>query len=66
MSADFVELCAHSCFSFGAGASSVAELVARAADYGYPALGLTDVSNFCGALEFAQRVSKKVVIGMLV
>ena len=55
MTADFAELCAHSWFSFGAGASSVAELVARAADYGYPALGLTDVSNFCGALEFAQE-----------
>ena len=54
MSADFVELCAHSWFSFGAGASSVAELVARAAECEYPALGLTDVSNFCGALEFAQ------------
>ncbi len=55
MSPDFVELCAHSWFSFGAGASSVAELVARAAEYGHPALGLTDVSNFCGSLEFAQE-----------
>ena len=55
MSADFVELCAHSWFSFGAGASSVAELVARTAEYEYPTLGLTDVSNFCGALEFAQE-----------
>ena len=55
MSADFVELCAHSWFSFGAGASSVAELVARAAECEYPALGLTDASNFCGALEFAQE-----------
>ena len=50
MSADFVELCAHSWFSFGAGAASVAELVMRAADCGYPAQGMTDVSNFCGAL----------------
>ena len=55
MSADFVELCAHSWFSFGAGASSVSDLVARAAEYEYPALGLTDVNNFCGALEFAQE-----------
>ena len=30
----------------------MSELVARAADCGYPALGLTDVSNFCGALDF--------------
>ena len=55
MSADFVELCVHSWFSFGAGASSVGEIVARATEYGYPALGLTDVSNFCGALEFARE-----------
>ena len=33
----------------------MAELVARAAECEYPALGLTDVSNFCGALEFAQE-----------
>ena len=55
MSADFVELCAHSWFSFDAGASSVPELVARAAEHEYPALGLADVSNFCGALEFARE-----------
>ena len=51
--ADYVELCAHSWFSFGAGASSISELVETAAAYEYPALGLTDVSNFCGNFEFA-------------
>ena len=52
---DYVELRAHSWYSFGAGASSVAELVQRAAELDYPALGLTDVSNLCGALEFSQQ-----------
>ena len=51
--ADYVELCAHSWFSFGAGASSISELVETAAAYEYPALGLTDVSNCCGSFEFA-------------
>ncbi len=55
MSAGFVELCAHSWYSFGAGASSPAELVDRAGYYGYQTLGLTDVSNLCGALDFVQE-----------
>ena len=50
---DYVELCAHSWFSFGAGASSIAELVQRVAGHEQPALGLTDVSNLCGSFEFA-------------
>ena len=53
--ADYVELRAHSWYSFGAGASATAELVERAAGLDCPALGLTDVSNLCGALEFSQQ-----------
>ena len=49
---DYVELRAHSAYSFGAGASSVGQLVDRAARSGQWALGLTDRGNFCGALEF--------------
>lgn len=52
---DYVELRGHSWYSFGAGASAVSELVGQAAAFGYPALGLTDVSNLCGTLEFAQQ-----------
>ncbi len=52
-SAEYVELRGHSWYSFGAGASSTADLVNRAAGLEYPALGLTDVSNLCGALEFS-------------
>ena len=51
----YVELRAHSWYSFGAGASAVLELAARAAALDYPALGLTDVGNLCGSLEFAQQ-----------
>ena len=52
---DYVELRGHSWYSFGAGASSTAELVERAARLEYPALGLTDTSNLCGALEFSRQ-----------
>ena len=54
-STDYVELRSHSWYSFGAGASSTADLVERAAELGYPALGLSDTSNLCGALEFSQQ-----------
>ncbi len=52
---DYVELRGHSWYSFGAGASSTAELADRAARLEYPALGLTDASNLCGALEFSRQ-----------
>ena len=54
-SADYVELRGHSWYSFGAGASSTAELVECAACLEYPALGLTDASNLCGALEYSRQ-----------
>ena len=50
----YVELHAKSFFSFGLGASHVHELLAQAAEFGMPALALTD-TNLCGALEFARR-----------
>ena len=53
--ADYVELRGHSWYSFGAGASSTADLVERAAGLEYPALGLTDASNLCGAMEFSRQ-----------
>lgn len=52
---EYVELRGHSWYSFGAGASSTAELADRAAELEYPALGLTDASNLCGALEFSRH-----------
>ena len=53
MASGYVELHAKSFYSFGLGASHTHELLARAREYGYPALALTD-TNLCGALEFAR------------
>ena len=53
MAVGYVELHTRSFYSFGAGASHTHELLARASEYGYPALALTD-TNLCGALEFAR------------
>ncbi|MDE2892857.1 MAG: DNA polymerase III subunit alpha [Chloroflexota bacterium] len=49
----YVELHAKSFCSFGLGSSHVHELLAQAAEFGMPALALTD-TNLCGALEFAR------------
>lgn len=51
--AKYAELHCKSFYSFGQGASHVHELLAKASEYGYPALALTD-TNLCGALEFAR------------
>ncbi|HEX6666029.1 MAG TPA: DNA polymerase III subunit alpha, partial [Solirubrobacterales bacterium] len=51
--APYVELHAHSAFSFLDGASSPIELAAGAAAHGYPAFALTDHDGIWGSLEFA-------------
>jgi error-prone DNA polymerase len=51
--AEYVELHAHSAYSFLDGASLPEELVARAAELGYEALALTDHDGVYGSLEFA-------------
>jgi error-prone DNA polymerase len=51
--APYIELHAHSAYSFGDGASTPAELAAAAAELGYPALALTDHDGLWGAMEFA-------------
>jgi error-prone DNA polymerase len=50
----YVELHAHSGYSFLDGASQPEELAARAAELGYEALALTDHDGVYGSLEFAQ------------
>src|SRR5438270_10942299 len=50
----YVELHAHSAYSFLDGASLPEELAARAAELGYEALALTDHDGVYGSLEFAQ------------
>jgi len=49
----YVELHAHSAYSFLDGASQPEELVVRAAQLGYEALALTDHDGLYGSLEFA-------------
>src|SRR5688572_2499645 len=51
--AGYIELHAHSAYSFLDGASQPEELVARAAELGYEALALTDHDGIYGSLEFA-------------
>src|SRR3989454_11237359 len=50
----YVELHAHSAYSFLDGASLPEELAACAAELGYDALALTDHDGVYGSLEFAQ------------
>src|SRR4051794_10811879 len=49
----YIELHAHSAYSFLDGASQPEELAARAAELGYEALALTDHDGVYGSLEFA-------------
>ena len=51
--APYVELHCHSCFSFLDGASSPLEIASRAAELGYPAIGLVDHDGIWGSMEFA-------------
>ena len=53
----YVELHAHSAFSFLDGASLPAEMAGRAAELGHRALALTDHDNLSGALEFAHAAA---------
>src|SRR5918912_2090402 len=53
----FVELHAHSAYSFLDGASLPEELVTRAAELGYEALALTDHDGLYGSLEFAHAAN---------
>jgi error-prone DNA polymerase len=53
-SAPYVELHAHSAFSFLDGASTPLELAAAAQDLGYPAFALTDHDGIWGSREFAE------------
>jgi error-prone DNA polymerase len=54
----YVELHAHSAYSFLDGASQPEELAARAAELGYPALALTDHDGVYGSLEFAHAAKQ--------
>ena len=53
----YIELHAHSAFSFLDGASLPDELVGAAVELGYEAFALTDHDGLCGSMEFAQSAS---------
>jgi error-prone DNA polymerase len=55
---EYVELHAHSAFSFGDGASLPNELALTAAAAGHEALALTDHDGIWGSMEFAQACSE--------
>ncbi|MET0558165.1 MAG: error-prone DNA polymerase [Solirubrobacterales bacterium] len=52
--APYIELHAHSAYSFLDGASTPLELAYAAEDYGYPALAVTDHDGVWGSREFAE------------
>src|SRR3954454_11803905 len=52
--AEYVELHAHSAYSFLDGTSQPEDLMARAGELGYPALALTDHNGVYGSMELAQ------------
>ncbi|MCI0435919.1 MAG: PHP domain-containing protein, partial [Gemmatimonadetes bacterium] len=63
----FIELRAHTAFSFGDGVLSAESLIARAAELGYGALGLTDHVDLGGVIRFtlaAEQAGVKPVIGV--
>ncbi len=57
----YVELHAHSAFSFGDGASLPDELALAAAEQGHGAMALTDHDGIWGSMEFAQACSAQGV-----
>src|SRR5256714_13589190 len=62
----FVELRAHSAFSFGDGSASPEALVARAAALGYEAIGITDTADLGGIVRFgleARRQNVRPIVG---
>ncbi len=60
----YVELHAHSAYSFGDGASLPQELIQRAAELGHTALALTDHDSVSGAMELAMCALESPVRGI--
>src|SRR5947207_12941961 len=62
----FVELRAHTAFSFGDGGASPEALVTRAASLGYGAIGITDTADLGGIVRFgleARRQNVRPIVG---
>jgi error-prone DNA polymerase len=54
----YTELRCHSAFSFGDGACTPEDLVARGAEMGYGAMGLTDTADLGGIIRFVQEAAR--------
>jgi DNA polymerase-3 subunit alpha len=66
MSSEFIHLHVHTQYSLLDGACRINELVNKAAEFGMPALAMTDHGNMFGAIEFyqaAKKVGIKPIIG---
>ncbi|MFN2636395.1 MAG: DNA polymerase III subunit alpha [Gemmatimonadaceae bacterium] len=62
----YIELRAHSAFSFGDGSASPEALVTKAASLGYSAIGITDTADLGGIVRFgleARRLDIKPIVG---
>ncbi|MGL5336842.1 MAG: DNA polymerase III subunit alpha, partial [Enterovibrio sp.] len=62
----FIHLRTHSEFSMVDGLSKVSALVKKVAEFGMPALALTDFTNLCGLVKFyetTQRLGIKPIVG---
>src|SRR5687767_7851781 len=63
----YTELRAHTAFSFSDGAVTPEALVRRAAELGYPAIGITDAADLGGVVRFvceARRVGIRPIVGV--
>ncbi len=65
MTAPYAELRCHTAFSFGDGTASPEAVVARAAEMGYAALGLTDHADLGGVIRFALEAEKQGVRALI-
>ncbi|HEU4748249.1 MAG TPA: DNA polymerase III subunit alpha, partial [Gemmatimonadaceae bacterium] len=62
----YIELRAHTAFSFGDGGTSPEALVNRASELGYGAIGITDTADLGGIVRFgleARRLNVKPIVG---
>src|SRR2546423_12831939 len=55
----FIELRAHTAFSFGDGSASPEALAARAASLGYGAIGITDTADLGGIVRFGLEAPRQ-------
>ena len=54
----FIHLRNHTEYSICLGAIKIKKMIAKAQEYGMPAVAITDTKNMCGALEYSCDASK--------